>query len=261
MSVLTLDPEVVAQHAAALMERNTWSRERLLEHRNRRLRAVLRRAVERSSFFHERIGALVERDAPLVDFPILTKRELMTNFDSIVTDPRLKRDLVERHLSGPDPGALLLGIYRAAATGGTSGERGVFVYDEAGWLVVISNVVRFQRMLGVVPGTRSLDIGAPSPIHLSNRFHAELRASRPGSPVLDVTMPLAEVVEALNRYRPEAISTYPSFIRALADEQRAGRLNISPRFFRSGAEALTTEVKALVSDVWNVPVYDGYSLT
>ena len=259
--VATLDPKAVAAHADTLMERMQWPRERLLAHQHERLRATLQRAVEASPYYRARIGALVERDAPFDEFPVLTKPELMANFDTIVTDPSLTRTRVEEHLSGPDAGALLQSKYRTVATGGTSGVRGLLVYDEAGWLSSIANSLRLQRMLGVGPSTRSVGIGAPSPLHVSHRWFVEVRASRPASPSLDVTMPIEAVVAALNIYQPEAITTYPSFMRTLAAERRAGRLAIQPLFFRSGAEALTTEVADLVREAWGVPVYNGYAST
>ena len=184
----------------------------------------------------------------------------MANFDRIVTDRRLTRVAVEQHLDSQHAGALLLDEYLAAATGGTTGERGVFVYDRPAWLSVVAHIVRFQRMLGVLPTTRSLGIGAPSPVHLSNRFYAELRAGRPGAPALDVTMPVRRVVEALNEYQPDVLTTYPSFIRVLANEQQSGRLRISPRFFRSVAETLTPDIRELARSAWNVHGYQWLCL-
>jgi len=60
-------------------------------------------------------------------------------------------------------------------------------------------------------------IGAPSPVHLSNRFHAETRAINADAPRLSVVTPIEEIVEALNRYQPQIIVTYPSLIRRLAE--------------------------------------------
>jgi phenylacetate-CoA ligase len=257
----TLDVEIVRQHAAELLDRNTWPRDRLSAYQQERLQHALRHAVDSSPFYKETIGELVVRGAPLDVFPVLAKRDLMANFDRIVIDKRLTRGLIEQHLESQQAGSLLFGEYLAAATGGTSGERGVFVYNRQAWLSVTANIVRLQRMLGVLPNTRSIGIGAPSPIHLSNRFYAELRAGRPGVPSLGVTMPVEHVIEALNSYQPEALTTYPSFMRVLAHEQQSGRLKISPRFFRSGAETLTAEVKDLVRAVWNVPVFNGYAST
>src|SRR5262245_7069962 len=123
------------------------------------------------------------------------------------------------------------------------------------------NLLRFQRLIGVRPTTRTIGIGAPSPIHITNRFYAQLRVGRAGAPRLAVTTPLAEVVAALNAYQPEVLSTYPSFLRRLAEEQRVGRLRIAPRLIRSVAETLTLEVRELARAVWNVPVINVYAAT
>ena len=252
----TLDFDLVSQHAAELLEHTTWSRRQLVDYQQKRLKSALQAAVDASSYYRQTIGDLVARNAPLAEFPVLTKRELMANFDHIITDPRLSRGAIERHIDGPDAGALMLGEYRTAATGGTTGERGVFVYNAQAWLSVIANTARFRRILGALNSTRVIGIGAPSPIHLSNRFYAEFRAGRSDAPALDVTMPVGDVVEALNTFQSEVVVTYPSFVRVLAQEQQSGRLRISPRYFRSGAETLTPDVRDLVRVTWNIPVFN-----
>ena len=132
--------------------------------------------------------------------PVLTKKILMANFDQIVTDPRVDRRLVEHHLDSETPGDLLLGEYRVAATGGTTGEKGLAVFDNAAWLTAIGNTLRFQRIVGIDEATRSIAIFASSPVHISYRIGAEMRALRPPSPRLNVLMPIEAVVESLNTY-------------------------------------------------------------
>ena len=259
--VATLDIDVVNRRTTELVARHVWSREQLIEFQHEQLRKLLQHAVAASPYYRDLIGDLVTRNAPLHEFPVMTKAMLMANFDRIVTDKRLTRALVEQHLNSDQVGAPLLGEYRVAATGGTTGERGIFVYDQTGWEIVVANLLRFQRSIGVFPTTRSLGIGAPSPIHLTNRVYAELRSGRPGAPHLVVTMPLAEVVAALNDYQPEVLGTYPSFLRSLAEEQRAGRLRIAPRMLRSVAETLTQDVRDLARAVWNAPVVNVYAAT
>ena len=141
----------------------------------------------------------------------------MAEFDRIVADPRLSRATVEQHSQSDSAGLLLLDEYhRVVATGGSSGQRGVFVYDQAGWELAFANARRFQGMLGMPPDARAVGIGAPSPVHLTYRVNAEQRVGRPDAPRLSVITPITEVVSALNAYQPELISTYPSFIRQLA---------------------------------------------
>jgi len=221
----------------------------------------LQRAAERSPYYRDTIGDLVARGRPLAEFPIMNKTKLMADFDNIVTDPMLTRALVEHHVNSERCGELLLDEYRCIATGGSTGQRGLFVYDRHAWTVTAANQMRMQRMMGITPDMRGLGIGAPSPVHMSYRFHAEFRASRPGAPTLFVTSPIEEIVAALNAYQPHYLNAYPSLIRRLAEEQQAGRMKIAPKLFRSAAEALAPDVKDLVKEVWDAPIADGYTAT
>jgi len=76
-----------------------------------------------------------------------------------------------------------------------------------------------------------------------------------------VTTPLPEMVAALNAYRPEAIITYPSLIRRLAEEQKVGLLKIAPKKFCSVAETLTPAVRELARSTWGALVLDDYGTT
>jgi phenylacetate-CoA ligase len=257
----TLDLDVVNRRTAELVARNVWSHEKLIQFQHGQLRKMLQHAVSASPYYRDLVGDLVAQNAPLHEFPVMTKAMLMANFDRIVTDQRVTRALVEQHLNSDQMGAALLGEYRVAATGGTTGERGIFIYDQAGWEIVVANLRRFQRLIGILPTTRIIGIGAPSPIHLTNRLYAKRRSGQSGAPCLAVTMPIAEVVAALNAYQPEVLSTYPSFLRRLTEEQGPSRLQIAPRLIRSVAETLTRDVRELVRAVWNVPVINVYAAT
>ncbi|HZI88615.1 MAG TPA: AMP-binding protein [Pyrinomonadaceae bacterium] len=261
LSAMPLDRVLLAGRVEEYLARTHWSRELLLTHQQEALEQILAYAVRASPFYRGSIGKLVARHAPLTEYPVLTKSTLMANFDSVVTDARLSRAALEQHLSSNAAGDLFLNEYVVAATGGTTGERGVFAFDREEWLSVIANIARFQRLLGVTSETRNLGIGAPSPIHLSYRFYEEMRAVRPDAPAISVITPMEKVVEALNRYQPEIFSSYPSFIRLLVEEQRAGRLSISPRIVRSVAETLTEDVATLIRETWGAAVNNGYAAT
>src|SRR4051812_7225418 len=120
-------------------ERLTWPLERLQRVRDERLRALLRTAKARSPW-HARRLAGVDADAvtgtDLSDLPSMTKADVMERWDEIVTDRRLSLELAEGHLGrvvseGP---AYLLAEFQVVTTGGSSGRRGVFVWDFEGWL-------------------------------------------------------------------------------------------------------------------------------
>lgn len=257
----TLDPAQVQPVLAELIERDGWSRAALLDFQRRRLAWALRHAAAASPYYRQAIGTAIADGASLADLPTLTKRELMDDWDRIVTDPRLRLHDVERHLDSTRAGTLIFDRYRAYATGGTTGERAVVVYDQPGWLQTMANMLRLLRMLGVAPQARTVGIGAPTPLHITNRAFAELHGGRSDAPRLSVLTPLAEVVAALNEYQPENIFTYPSYIRRLAEEQDAGRLAIRPARFVSTAEVLTEHVRLLAEETWGARVLNGYGTT
>ena len=69
--------------------------------------------------------------------PVMTKAEVMANWDDVVTDRRLTLEFAEAHLSkvASDGPAYLLGDYQVLTTGGSSGTRGAFVRDSEGFLI------------------------------------------------------------------------------------------------------------------------------
>jgi phenylacetate-coenzyme A ligase PaaK-like adenylate-forming protein len=225
------------------------------------MRDMLRNAVKASPYYRDTIGHLVAREAPLKDFPVLTKKDLVANFDRIVTDRRLRQTDIEQHLAGERAGDLMFGQYRACATGGTSGVRAVIVYDQTAWANAAANAVRSLRTAGVTAEARLIGIGAPTPQHFSCRIYEEMRFGRSAVPRLYVTTPLPEIVAALNEFQPDAIATYPSFIRRLAEEQMEGRLKISVKRFCSSAEALMPDVRDLALQVWGATISNRFAAT
>ena len=247
--------------AAEMLARERWPRERLLSFQRRRLRAIVQHAVAHSPYYRQVIGNVSSGDISLQELPILTKTTLMAEFDRIVTDRRLRLADAERHLAGDRAGEPLFDEYRIVASGGTTGVRGVVVYDQPAWEVAVASILRLLNVQGVSADTRVLGIGSPSPLHMTNRLFAELRAGRADAPRLSVTTPVREVVEALNAYKPEALITYPSFVRRLAEEQQAGRLRIAPRQFCTAAETLTQDVRDLARETWGAAVLNAYGAT
>lgn len=247
--------------AGELFARRNWSRDRLLDHQRGALRALVAHAAAGSPYYREALGPFADGDdVSLEDLPTLPKSTLMDEWDRVVTDPRLRLADLEAHLEegSPEP---LLGEYRVFTTGGSTGLRGVFVNDRRDFELTMAGMLRPMFELGVGPETRLLPVGSPSPFHLSNQVFAALRAGRGGSPPLDVTMPLEGIVAAANAYQPEVITTYPSVLRLLAEEQLDGRLSIAPAHAGSGSEALSDEVRARVREAWGIEVIDVYVST
>jgi phenylacetate-coenzyme A ligase PaaK-like adenylate-forming protein len=254
-----LAPEVLGARARQLLERDRWTRERLLAHQRERLRAIVSHAVEHSPYYRGTLGPEAA-DADLADLSTLPKPVLMRELDRVVTDPRLRLDDLEHALGEAAAGRLYLDEYRIFSTSGTSGVPGLFVYSRAEFAHWVAVFVRSFARLGMTPTTRIVGIGAPNALHLSQQVIAAMQTGRSGAPRLSVTTRLDESVAALDRYRPEVIGGYPSVLALLAEEQLQGRLAIAPRVVLSSSEVLTEDAAARIESAWTRPV-EGYFST
>lgn len=262
----SLRREHLAQYSLRLpdhLERLTWSEERLRAERERRLQVLLQIAKERSPWHRARlahIDAARMREADLANIPPMTKDDLMGNFDAILTVPDLSRDAVDAHLDGLSEDAYLGGQYHVVASGGSSGTRGVFVFDWEGWLECALTQQRFRvrerARLGLGPGTVAAVIAGGKASHMSYAMARTFISQQ--MTAIPATLAMGQVVERLNAIQPALLSGYPSILFALASETRAGRLNIHPRLAMCASEPLLPEMRHRIEDVWSVKLINSY---
>jgi phenylacetate-coenzyme A ligase PaaK-like adenylate-forming protein len=256
----------------ASLARLRWSRAQLEELQRDRLRALLAHAAQSSKLHARRLRGLdLERFelADLARLPTLSKGELMEALDDAFTDERLARANVEAALAatGDEP-VPLFGEYLAQATGGSSGRRGVFVSDAAGYVEVSGAVMRatIARLAsgGPPPGGLTVAVvAAASPVHSTGLAAA---MNPPGAgPIavvgVPVTLPLPEIVARLNAIAPQLVLGYPTVLARLAHQRLAGRLEISPSLVQSTSEMLTPELRTAIRAGFGVPVVDAFGST
>ena len=251
-------------------ERMTWPAERLLAGREQRLRALLAHAQARSPWHGRRLADIDVsrlRESDLREVPVMTKDDLMENFDEVVTDRRLTRDVVEAHLAALSTDAYLLDEYHVCASGGSSGRRGAFVYDFEGWVTAWASLARFlmrttTEVLGAGgdPPVVAL-IAADKASHMTSAFGQTFPVPGARFHRLPATWPLARIVEALNEIRPDSLQGYASVIQQLAGEAAAGRLRVAPRIVGTTSEPLLPEIREAVATTWGVPILNAFGTT
>jgi len=248
--------------------RDHWDARRLAAHQARALGDLRRAAYAGSQFYRDHHAGLF--DAPLAQLPSVTKADLMNNFDRAVAVPGLRLAEVEGHLqalvaSGGDPGLPWREGWWVAATGGTTGRRGIFVWDRSEWATVLASYARASDWAGVPAGlTHPLRVAMVSsrvPTHQSAVVGASLRSRFVSTLRLDATDPLSETVAALNGFQPRLLVGYPSVLRPLAAEQRAGRLRITPHSVMSASEVLSEQAADEMHAVWGSAPFDVYAAT
>jgi phenylacetate-CoA ligase len=254
MTATTTSP--LQRMTAELLQRDGWSREQLLEHQRRRVHALIEHARERSPYYRE-----VLRPGGLEDQPTLSKATLMEQWDRIVCDPRLRRADLEAHAASASAAEPYLGEFHVFSTSGASGLRGLFVYSRDDWEVALATTMIAMVRAGARPGERTIGIGSPPGVHMSQRIYAHLGTAAPGTPQISALTPLEEMVAALNDFQPEVLLGYPSVGALLAAEQIAGRLRIAPRLIAFGSEPVTPEVRRRVEDAWGIDPGEYYVST
>jgi phenylacetate-CoA ligase len=246
-----------------LARHDRWSADQLRAHQRQRLTEVVEHARTRSAFYRRLYAGIDEID--LEHLPVIDKATVMDHFDELVCDPRLTLRGIEEHLDGLVRDDLYLDEYRAFATGGTTGRKGVFVYDRREWREFVAGFYRTSDLIGLRPRLpRRISItavGASRPAHVSYRLSAAADTGLFRVQRLSATSPIDEIVNALNAHRPEFLYAYSSVVSPLTLEQLEGRLTIAPRIVVSSGETPTGDLAAAVRAAWGGAWFELYGTT
>jgi putative adenylate-forming enzyme len=243
--------------------REHWTRTTLESFQRQALAELRAFAVERSPFYR-RLHRGYEGKS-LEDLPIVTKSDLMGSFDDFVTDQRVRRAGVERHLASQAGDELFLGRYWIARTSGTTGHPGIFLANRREWTTMIGSYARAQEWAGIhadlLRRTRLGVVSSLSPWHQSAIVGRSVDS--PFIPVRrwDATQPITEIVAGLNDWQPENLIAYASMARVLADEQIAGKLRIRPKAVMCASEVLTAETRTRIEQAWGIAPFNVYAAT
>lgn len=229
--------------------------------RQERLERLLAHAREHSAFYRERIPA---GPVALARVPLLEKAEMMERFDDLVTDRRLRRDELLAWIETRRRDELFEDRYRVMTTSGSSGRKGLFVYDHAGWAGIGGQFLRASGWMGLRPGIprRRLAIMRGSALtHMSTQGAATLRVGVHNVLGLSVTLPVDEQVAALNRFQPQFMNAYASVAMRLAEEQEAGRLRLSLTGMSTSSELRSPAMTERIAAAFGVAPFDLYATT
>jgi phenylacetate-coenzyme A ligase PaaK-like adenylate-forming protein len=268
--------ELRAAHMARALElapefqaRLSWDAATLAAHRRSALLELVATAVERSPWHRKRMhNADLDTLDPddLRALPVMTKAELMADFDDIVTDDRLRLADVEARLARGDDG-YLFDEYTAMATGGSTGQRGVFVFDRDGlaywWLSFFRRLLidrETDPALAGGPVTMAW-VAAAHPSHASAVISRTFNDPRFQNPRFPLTLPWTQIIAGLNETGPNVLFSYPSGLALLAREAAAGRLHIRPVQIWCAGEPLLPEIRAAVESVFGVTVQNNWGAT
>jgi len=275
---LSMVQAALEDHIARL----AWPRERIERYRIHRLRALLAYARARSPFYAARLGDLDPATATIADLaklPVLTKHELLDQWDGIATVPGLVRQTAERTLAEQNWYSYTPAGQQFFSSGGSSGVRGVYVWDWELFVTLACLAWRTQlrdERLSQPPLRERSPLHERSPLRERPRL-AVLEAGKPphaGTPLFDIPTvpgmettvipagaPFGEILAAIAATRPTHLVGFPSVVARLARASLAGELEIRPVQVSTNSEPLTDVDRQVIRDAWNAPVYNLWGST
>jgi phenylacetate-CoA ligase len=233
--------------------------------RQARLAAVVDYARRHSAFYRALYSDVPEHANEVTLLPVTDKRRLMTEFDDWITDRAVSLEKVRAFADDPDRvGDRFLGKYQVATSSGSSGYRGIFLFDRYGSTVIKAVTARafggWLRQGDLIPG---LARGGRVAMVIATGGHYGSSTVAPHGAsrfvrVFSVFEPLGETVERLNDFRPAIVMGYAGHIALLAAEQAAGRLRINPRLVVLGAQGLADSGYERIAKIFDATVGNGY---
>jgi phenylacetate-CoA ligase len=246
-----------------LHQHDRWSRRQLLVQQDDALASQRVYAYALSPFYQRFHNGLMGR--PLHELPVLTKAMLMEHFDELATDRSIRLAEVEAHMANLAADARFHDRYWVNATSGSSGKRGIFLFDQAEWLAMLASFARAHEWAGarvnLMHRMKMASVASVDAWHLSARVGASLASWWMPALRLAANEPLATIVERLNTFQPDMLVAYASMARVLADEQMEGRLHIRPRMVFTSSEVLTAETRRWAEAAWGKTLFDQYAAT
>lgn len=247
---------------------NSEEREKI---RNKRLTEIVSWAKEKSPVYHE-LYKDIGKEYTLTDLPIVTKGQLMSQFDQWITDQSVKLLGIEAFMEKSDNiGRKIMNKYLIYTTSGSTGTPLVALCDKTtnNMMVAINALRSFARKEDmrsfVLRGGKSIGVFATEGFYLSN---GSIRARQLAMPwkkkqftVTSALLPIEEIVEQLNRFKPVMLGGYPSNLELLIDEKKSGRLHINPTIIMTGGEYLSENLRNELTNTFGCFVQTSYSCT
>lgn len=257
-----------------------WSRTQLEAEQTKKLRRVLTYAKLNSPFYATRLAGIDTETFELKDLskikPI-TKHDVMENWDDIVTDSSLTLAKANKHLEtlrdhhsnnyyfGSEQDSTSEHYY-LSATGGTSGKRGLYVWDEDLFETTSAITYRLEAAEDMIHPNHTAPINtkrtavicAESYLHASHMLFPQSPDPQRQVKVFPACMPLNELVSHLNEFQPDRLVSYSSAIAELCNEALSGRLNIQLNRIMSNSEPLSSETRQKALAIWGINIHNSW---
>jgi phenylacetate-coenzyme A ligase PaaK-like adenylate-forming protein len=249
----------------------------LYELQQQKFRELLAYSVQHSPFYRRRFQHLDIQRCALADLPSLSKREMMTHFDDVVTDRRIRLGDLQGFLEvESNLGQYYLNEYVVCHTSGSQGQPAVIVQDK----LAMEEMFACQLVRGNAEKKDPISIlkkliwpSRLAVVTLRRGFYpsgAAFEYMPPGMKLFTRTLRLSQndgmdsVIARLNEYQPNFLTAYASVLEMLARAEKTSQLQLRRfgqlRQITNMSEPLSEGGRKQVEDVFGVRVVDNYAM-
>jgi phenylacetate-CoA ligase len=195
----------------------------------------------------------------------MLKAEAQDEWDAIVGVPGLDRAGAERVLAEESWFSYTPSGEQIFSSGGSSGVRGVYVWD---WQLFVTLAclawrmqVRDRRRSPEERHRRLAVLEAGGPPHASTPLFDVATDDDMETVVIPAAAPFEQVRSAVAQARPTDLVGYASIVGRLARATLAGELKIAPDRVSTNSEPLSEEDRTAISSAWDATVHNLWGST
>lgn len=239
----------------------------------KKLRAMLKFAYAHSAYYRKtfKSAGITEKNidlAPLTAFPTLSKAELLTYFDKLITVSDLTQEEMRQFdLEEAVNRKAFKGKYHVVHSSGSTGKPGYFLYDEAAWNSMLLGIIRGALWKLSMPQILKLLTSGPRIIYLAatdGRYGGAMAVGdgidriRASQMYLDIKTPLSEWIRQIRTFNPNMIIGYPSAVKILAELVEHGEVDMKVIRVISCGEPLGSSLRNYLETVFHTQVINFY---
>ena len=245
--------------------------------RQKRLRKLLKYANQHSTYYRTLYEGIDLDHVKLSDLPPVTKIDLMDHFNDWITDKNVTKEEVDEFTSHKENiGKKFKNKYIVYQTSGSTGAPMTilddnFTHDVAigtgslrNWSGGIKTMFWFYKKHKFAPKASVIlpfDIFSISTYDAMEFINHLPKKRRKNTDMVDVTLPMKQIVERLNLHQPNLVATYPTYMKMLCNYRKSGKLNISPTIVTTIGEKLTDEIRKDIEETFGAFVCTTYACT
>ena len=253
-------------------KRLTISREELEKYQKKKMTEILLYAYDHSTYYRKRFEEknISRKDIgliPIENYPSLTKKELMKNFNEIVCTDIDINEMRSFDANPDNNNKLYKDKYHIVHSSGTTEKPGYFIYDEKAWQQMLIATIRAALWDMSMKEIIKLLSKKPRIVYIAEtdgRYGGAMAVSDGIAGVkakqlfLDIKMPLDEWIDKISKFQPNIIIGYPSAIKILMESVARGEIKTNLFRIISCGEPLSKNLRDCFTKTFKCKVINFY---